>query len=101
MSKKMAQTGVGNLSKAEYYEFTIQGHIDHHWAAWFEQLTITHLDGGETRLSGPVVDQAALHGILNRIRDLGMPLLSVRREQEASPPFGVSNAASDEQRRKR
>ncbi len=101
MSKKIAQAGVGNLGKPEYYEFTIQGHIDHHWAAWFDDLTITHLDGGETRLSGPVVDQAALHGILNRIRDLGMPLLSVRREQQAPPPFGVSSGGCDEQGGKR
>ncbi len=59
------------------YEIRLKGHFEHRWAAWFEGLTITTLDNGETLLTGPVVDQAALHGVLRKVRDLGMPLLSV------------------------
>ena len=61
------------------YEIRIKGHLDNRWADWFEDLTITALDNGETLLTGPVVDQAALHGLLRKVRDLAMPLLSVTR----------------------
>ncbi len=60
-----------------HYEIRIKGHLDNRWANWFEGLTITALDNGETLLTGLVVDQAALHGLLRKVRDLGMPLLSV------------------------
>ena len=63
------------------YEIRIKGHLDARWAAWFEGLTITREDNGETRLRGLVVDQAALHGLLRKVRDLGLPLLSVIRLQ--------------------
>jgi hypothetical protein len=63
----------------EFYQITVKGHLDNRWANWFEGLTITALDDGETLLTGPVVDQAALHGLLRKVRDLGMPLLSVTR----------------------
>ena len=59
------------------YEIRIKGHLDDRWADWFEGLTITLEDNGETLLTGPVVDQAALHGWLKKVRDLGMPLISV------------------------
>jgi hypothetical protein len=59
------------------YEIRIQGHLDAHWDVLFEGLTITLEDKGETLLTGPVVDQAALHGLLKKVRDLGMVLLSV------------------------
>jgi hypothetical protein len=61
------------------YEIRIKGHLDNRWAVWFEGLTITLEDNGETLLTGPVVDQAALHGLLRKVRDLAMPLLSVTR----------------------
>ena len=61
------------------YEIRIKGHLEKRWADWFEGLTIMALDNGETLLTGPVVDQAALHGLLRKVRDLGMPLLSVTR----------------------
>src|SRR6266567_1854502 len=63
----------------ELYEIRIKGHLDDRWAAWFGGLTLTREDNGETLLTGPVVDQAALHGLLRKVRDLGMPLLSVTR----------------------
>ena len=61
----------------ERYEIRIKGHLDDKWAAWFEGLTITREGNGETLLTGPVVDQAALHGLLRKVRDLGLPFLSV------------------------
>ncbi len=61
------------------YEIRIEGHLDARWADRFEGLHFIHESDGTTILSGPVVDQAALHGLLRRVRDLGMPLLSVIR----------------------
>jgi hypothetical protein len=60
-------------------EIRVKGRIDEHWSDWFENLTITHTDKDETVLSGTVIDQAALYGLLARLRDLGLPLLSVNR----------------------
>lgn len=60
-----------------HYEIRLKGHLNNRWAEWFEGLTITWEDSGETLLSGLVADQAALHGLLRRVRDLGLPLLSV------------------------
>src|SRR5579863_1597115 len=59
------------------YQIRIKGHLGRHWTNWFEGLSITLEDNGETLLTGPMVDQAALHGVLRKVRDLGMPLLSV------------------------
>ena len=61
------------------YEIRLKGHLDARWADRFEGLSFTHESDGTTILSGPVVDQAALHGLLRKVRDLGMPLLSVSR----------------------
>jgi len=59
------------------YQIRIRGHLDARWTDWFDGLTITLEEGGDTLLTGPVVDQAALHGLLKKVRDSGMPLLSV------------------------
>ena len=59
------------------YEIRIQGHLGQDWTGWFEGLAITLADNGETVLTGPVVDQAALHGLRRSVHDVGMPLLSV------------------------
>lgn len=61
----------------EYYEIKIKGHLDQRWSEWFADLTLTHLEGNETVLSGLLSDQAALHGLLERIRDLNLTLISV------------------------
>jgi hypothetical protein len=61
------------------YQIRIKGHLGPQWADWFEGLAVTREENGDTLLSGPVVDQAVLHGLLRKVRDLGMPLLSVSR----------------------
>lgn len=61
----------------EYYEIKIKGRLDPHWSDWFAGLQLTHLEGNETLLSGQLPDQAALHGLLERIRDLNITLISV------------------------
>jgi len=66
-------------SKPEVYEIRFKGHLSSYRAQMFEGLEMVQEPGGETVLTGPVIDQAALHGILSRIRDLGVPLLQVRR----------------------
>ena len=62
---------------AEYYEIKIKGHLDPRWSDWFAGLELTHLEGNTTLLSGLLPDQAALHGLLERIRDLNLTLISV------------------------
>jgi hypothetical protein len=61
------------------YELRVEGMLDQRWSAWFDGLQITSEPGGVTVLAGPVADQAALHGLLAKVRDLALPLLSVRR----------------------
>jgi hypothetical protein len=59
------------------YQIRIHGQLDSHWTDWFDGLTITLEEDGDTLLTGPVIDQAALHGLLKKVRDLGLPLVSV------------------------
>jgi hypothetical protein len=62
---------------AGQYELRLKGHLDARWSTWFDGLSFTHASDGTTIISGPVADQAALHGLLSKVRDLGLPLLSV------------------------
>jgi len=75
MSEKHASTQ--DHYESGIYVIRIKGHLDDKWADRFEGLTITLEEDGDTLLTGPVVDQAALHGLLKKVRDLGMPLISV------------------------
>jgi len=73
------------------YQIRIKGHLGCQWTDWFGGLTITLEDNGETLLTGPVVDQAALHGLLRKVRDVGMPLLSVRCIEPGQTTAGNRN----------
>jgi hypothetical protein len=79
MGEKQTQEEKHNQDSC--YEIRFQGHLDARWAEWFEGLTITLEENGNTLLTGPVIDQAALHGLLKKVRDLGMPLVSVIQGQ--------------------
>jgi|SRR5216683_3018796 len=85
------------------YQIRIKGHLGREWTNWFGGLTITLEDNGETLLTGPVVDQAALHGLLRKVRDLGVPLLSVSRvepgQAEASDVNETHHYRSKKRRR--
>ena len=61
-----------------HYELRVDGHLDEHWSTWFDGLVLTHGDDGTTALRGVVTDQAELHGLLAKVRDLGVTLVSVR-----------------------
>jgi hypothetical protein len=80
-------------SQPTTYQIRITGQLDSRWADWFEGLTVT-LDGGDTLITGPVVDQAALHGFLKRVRDLGMPLVSVS-PVESGPSTTLGTGLAD------
>lgn len=90
----MSETEVSTADhhEPELYEIRLKGHLDDRWADWFGGLTITLKDNGDTLLTGPVVDQAALHGLLRKVRDLGVPLLSVKRVEP-----GQADASEAEQ----
>jgi hypothetical protein len=77
MSNK--RTPIIDPSQPMVYQIRIKGHLSSQWTDWFEGLTITLEKDGNTLLTGTVIDQAALHGLLKKVRDLGMPLLSVNR----------------------
>lgn len=77
-------------SQPTIYQIRIKGHLGSQWLEWFDGLTVTLEEDGSTLLSGPVVDQSALHGILKKIRDLGIPLASVNEIDPNPPPEPVS-----------
>ena len=70
------------MSTTKIYEIRVEGHLSSSWSDWLEGMSIHHESNGETVLSGPIVDQAALHGVLMKIRDLGLPLVAVRRVEQ-------------------
>jgi hypothetical protein len=67
--------------QGDWYEIRIQGRLDDRWSTWLDVLTLSQTDDGTTVLRGPVTDQAALHGLLHKLRDIGLPLLSVARTE--------------------
>ena len=92
----MNNPSAGRQHNPGRYEIRLKGHLASRWAARFDGMTLTTLSDGTTSLEGPVVDQAALHGLLTQLRDLGLPLLSVTRA-EADPQRSprTSSAASN------
>ncbi len=76
-----------------YYEIRLKEHLDARWADWFDGLTITPEEDGDTLLTGPVTDQAALYSLLKKVRDLGLPLVSVNPvKPDPSTTFGTGQA---------
>jgi hypothetical protein len=67
------------------YEIRVKGHLEPRWAAWFDGMTLTNESDGTTSIHGPVIDQAALHGVLRRLRDTGLPLISVTQLDRNQP----------------
>jgi hypothetical protein len=78
------------------YEITVQGHLASHWSAWFEGMAISNQANGEAVLRGALADQAALHGVLIRIRDLGLPLISVCQIEPNALVIEQQRAAGDQ-----
>ena len=75
----------GDRHEGGIYELRLKGHLDRRWAAWFDGLSLTHQSDGTTVIHGLVPDQAALHGLLQRVRDVGLPLVSVIRVEPDHP----------------
>ena len=82
-------------SQTVIYQIRIKGHLSREWTDWFEGLTISLEENGDTLLTGPVVDQAALYGLLKKVRDLGMPLVSVS-PVEPDPPTTLGTDQADQ-----
>lgn len=78
MANSERSTVEHDTDRPAIYEIRISGRIGSRWHGWFDDMSIAQADNGETVLTGPVVDQAALHGLLRKVRDLGIPLISVR-----------------------
>jgi hypothetical protein len=81
----MSNASTGHHDDADRYEIRLQGHLDSRWSAWFDGLSVINESDGTTVISGPVADQAALHGLLQRARDVGLPLVSVRFVETDQP----------------
>jgi hypothetical protein len=77
----MSEMPAGPQHSQGRYEIRLKGHLDSRWAAWFDGLSLTNESDGTTVLRGPVADQAALHGLLQKVRDIGLPLVSVTAVQ--------------------
>jgi hypothetical protein len=85
----------------EYYEINIKGHLDPLWSDWFAGLRLTHLEGNETLLSGSLPDQAALHGLLERIRDLNLTLILVSCGGPSTAPSSAAFSDQNQDTRRR
>ena len=83
MSETHASTG--KRHEAGRYDIRLKGHLDTRWATWFDGLTLTNDSDGSTLIHGSVVDQAALHGLLGKVRDVGLPLVSVNQVEPDHP----------------
>jgi hypothetical protein len=81
----MSEASTGHHPHLGRYEIRLKGHLDTRWAAWFDGLSLTTQSDGTTLIHGPVADQAALHGLLQKVRDLGLPLVSVTQVEPEQP----------------
>ena len=81
----------GRSADSSRYEIRLGGHLEPRWAAWFDGMALTQQSDGTTVIHGPVIDQAALHGLLQRVRDLGLPLLAVT-QLDPDQPYTSSNS---------
>ena len=91
----MSEIPAGPHHSPGRYEIRLRGHLASRWAAWFDGLNLSNENDGTTILRGPVADQAALHGLLQKVRDLGLPLVSVTQVQPGQPerpPAGPGNS---------
>lgn len=79
MSRPPGAAGPADPDRPAHYEIRVHGDLDRHWSGWFEGLEVSSDAPGQTLIAGPVADQAALHGLLAKVRDLGLPLLSIQR----------------------
>jgi len=82
----MSDLSTGGAHQPGRYEIRVMGHLDQRWAAWFDGLSLTREKDGTTLVHGPVLDQAALHGLLTKLRDVGLPLISVARVDRPDAP---------------
>jgi hypothetical protein len=81
----MSEISTGHHHGAGRYEIRLKGHLDARWAAWFDGISVTNASDGTTVLSGQVLDQTALHGLLQKVRDVGLPLVSVTQVDPDQP----------------
>jgi hypothetical protein len=81
----MSEISTGPHRGPGRYEIRLKGHLDSRWSAWFDGLSLSNENDGTTIIGGPVADQAALHGLLQKVRDLGLPLVSVTQVQPDQP----------------
>jgi hypothetical protein len=88
----MSEIPAGHQPDPGRYEIRLKGHLDARWAAWFDGLTLTRGNDGTTTIHGPVADQAALHGLLQKARDLGLPLISVKHIDPDHPRPATAEA---------
>jgi len=84
-SEGSTMSEISTASEAGRYEIRLKGHLDNRWATWFDGLTLTTRNDGTTVIHGLVVDQSALHGLLQKVRDVGLPLISVTRVETDQP----------------
>ena len=83
----MSEMSTGHHDNPGWYEIRLKGHLDARWAAWFDGLTLSHDSDGTTIIHGPVADQAALYGLLQKTRDVGLPLISVNYVEPGPAPM--------------
>ena len=81
----MSEISTGDHHDPGRYEIRVKGHLDPRWAAWFDGMSLANESDGVTVIHGPVADQAALHGLLRKVRDLGLPLISVTQVEPDQP----------------